>query len=64
MGEIAKSAGVSKGTLYIYFDSKEALFEALILEERPASPRSCSGSTRTIPTRAPCCAAWATASSA
>ena len=29
MGEIARSAGVSKGTLYVYFDSKEALFEAL-----------------------------------
>lgn len=34
MGEIAKAAGVSKGTLYTYFESKEALFEALILEER------------------------------
>lgn len=34
MGEIARAAGVSKGTLYVYFDSKEALFEALILEER------------------------------
>jgi AcrR family transcriptional regulator len=34
MGEIAKAAGVSKGTLYVYFDSKEALFEALIIEER------------------------------
>ena len=34
MGEIAKAAGVSKGTLYVYFDSKEALFEALTLAER------------------------------
>ena len=34
MGEIAKSARVSKGTLYVYFDSKEALFEALTLEEK------------------------------
>ena len=34
MGEIAKAASVSKGTLYVYFDSKEALFEALIVEER------------------------------
>ncbi|WP_182178403.1 TetR/AcrR family transcriptional regulator [Methylobacterium radiotolerans] len=34
MGEIARAAGVSKGTLYVYFDSKEALFEALILEEK------------------------------
>ncbi|MHA7772499.1 TetR/AcrR family transcriptional regulator [Roseibium sp. M-1] len=34
MEVIAKEAGVSKGTLYVYFASKEALFEALILEER------------------------------
>lgn len=34
MGEIARAAGVSKGTLYVYFDSKEALFEALILAEK------------------------------
>lgn len=34
MGEIAKVAGVSKGTLYVYFDSKEALFEALTLCEK------------------------------
>jgi len=34
MGEIARAAGVSKGTLYVYFESKEQLFEALIREER------------------------------
>lgn len=34
MGEIAKVAGVSKGTLYVYFDSKESLFEALTVEEK------------------------------
>lgn len=34
MNEIARAAGVSKGTLYVYFDSKEALFEALIREEK------------------------------
>src|SRR5215813_14590 len=33
MGEIAREAGVSKGTLYVYFDSKEALFEAIVEEE-------------------------------
>lgn len=32
MGEIAREAKVSKGTLYVYFDSKEALFAALIEE--------------------------------
>lgn len=30
MEDIASRAGFSKGTLYLYFDSKEALFEALI----------------------------------
>ena len=30
--DIASRAGVSKGTLYLYFDSKEALFEAVIRE--------------------------------
>lgn len=30
MDQIGKRAGVSKGTLYLYFPSKEALFEAII----------------------------------
>ena len=30
--EVAIRAGVSKGTLYLYFDSKEALFKAVIQE--------------------------------
>lgn len=34
MNDIARVAGVSKGTLYVYFDSKERLFEALIREDR------------------------------
>jgi AcrR family transcriptional regulator len=33
MGEIARKAGVSKGTLYVYFGSKEQLFEAIAHEE-------------------------------
>src|SRR5215813_2716187 len=33
MGEIARKARVSKGTLYVYFDSKEALFAAIAEEE-------------------------------
>lgn len=32
MDDIARRAGVSKGALYLYFDSKEALFTALIDE--------------------------------
>lgn len=38
MEGIARAAGVSKGTLYVYFDSKEALFEALIIEEKRGLP--------------------------
>lgn len=30
--DVATAAGVSKGTLYLYFDSKTALFEAMALE--------------------------------
>jgi len=30
MGEIARAAGVSKGTLYVYFENKEELFEATV----------------------------------
>ncbi len=30
--DVAQRAGVSKGTLYLYFDSKEALFEAVVRE--------------------------------
>jgi AcrR family transcriptional regulator len=34
MNDVARVSGVSKGTLYVYFESKEQLFEALIREER------------------------------
>src|SRR5712675_814610 len=30
MGEIARVAGVSKGTLYVYFEDKEQLFDAIV----------------------------------
>jgi AcrR family transcriptional regulator len=33
MGEIARAAGVSKGTLYVYFESKEDLFEAIVHQQ-------------------------------
>ena len=32
LDDIAERAGVSKGTLYLYFDSKDALFKAVIQE--------------------------------
>jgi AcrR family transcriptional regulator len=33
MGEIARKAGVSKGTLYVYFENKEQLFETIAHEQ-------------------------------
>src|SRR5215510_14952263 len=32
MGEVARAAGVSKGTLYVYFADKNRLFEAIVEE--------------------------------
>lgn len=32
LDEVAKAAGVSKGTLYLYFENKEALFKAVVNE--------------------------------
>jgi AcrR family transcriptional regulator len=34
MNDIARVAGVSKGTIYVYFPSKEALFAALVREDK------------------------------
>lgn len=34
MDEVARSAGVSKATIYVYFSSKEDLFEALVHNDR------------------------------
>jgi AcrR family transcriptional regulator len=39
MGEIARAAGVSKGTLYVYFADKNRLFEAIVEEETLAQGR-------------------------
>jgi AcrR family transcriptional regulator len=33
MGAIAREAGVSKGTLYVYFKNKEELFEAIVEQQ-------------------------------
>src|SRR3984957_1088999 len=43
MNDIARAAGVSKGTLYAYFDSKDKLFEAIIRGEfAQAAERLCT----------------------
>lgn len=33
VSDIAKEAGISKGAIYLHFDSKDALFEALLIRE-------------------------------
>jgi len=40
MDAIAKAAGVSKGTLYVYFENKESLFGALIEARRGKLPEA------------------------
>ena len=43
MNDIARAAGVSKGTLYAYFSSKDELFEAIIRAEKAqAAERLCA----------------------
>lgn len=37
MDEVAKAAGVSKATIYVYFGGKEDLFEALVVNDRARS---------------------------
>ena len=32
MDDIAKDAGVTKGTIYLYFENKEAVFKSLVRE--------------------------------
>src|SRR5436190_3563839 len=39
MGEIARAAGVSKGTLYVYFSDKNRLFEAIVEREMLAQQK-------------------------
>jgi AcrR family transcriptional regulator len=36
MNDVTREAGVSKGTLYVYFDNKEELFTAMVETERSA----------------------------
>ena len=42
MNDITREAGVSKGTIYVYFANKEELFEALIEEERGTIFKNCT----------------------
>lgn len=55
IAEVAKRAGISKGTLYLYFDSKEKIFQAVIqnmitpmIEEVEVMVKSYDGDTETL----------------
>jgi AcrR family transcriptional regulator len=55
LADVARRAGVTKGTLYLYFDSKEALFKAVVREtivpviaQGEALARSFAGSAREL----------------
>jgi AcrR family transcriptional regulator len=43
MNDIARAAGVSKGTLYVYFENKEKLFQVICSEECEAQAESLLG---------------------
>lgn len=48
MNDIARVAGVSKGTLYVYFENKERLFTALMHDERAGQRFSPDPSDRDV----------------
>jgi TetR/AcrR family transcriptional regulator len=43
--EVAARAGVSKGTLFLYFPSKQALFKAVVHENAGRHLRECARAT-------------------
>src|SRR3989442_5241172 len=55
LDDVARKAGVTKGTVYLYFESKEALFKAVVREtivpviaQGEALARSFTGSAREL----------------
>ena len=57
--DVAKRAGVSKGTLYLYFDSKEELFKAVVREGLVPAWSGASGWSRSTAARPPIsCESW------
>ena len=52
MADVAKALGVAKGTVYLYVESKEALYEQVLLHADEAAPIPVPGSLP-VPTPAP-----------
>ena len=61
--DVAKRAGVSKGTLYLYFDSKEELFKAVVREGLVPALERGERMVERAPRRVPptWCASWSRA---
>lgn len=53
--EVAARAGVSKGTLFLYFQSKEELLKAVVRENISAASRGGTRSLRNLKARPPRC---------
>ena len=49
MDEIARRAGVTKGTIYLYFESKEAVFKTLVRESIGATLAGVTADVASIP---------------
>ena len=54
MNDIARAAGVSKGTLYVYFNNKEQLLKAIVEQECDRTRKASSISIPTTMTSKPC----------
>ena len=53
MAKIAKKAGVASGTIYLYFSSKEELFQNVYVQENDLRHRSRSAVSRVLPSTDP-----------
>jgi AcrR family transcriptional regulator len=49
MSQVAAGSGLAKGTLYLYFRSKEELFLALLQRELVACSRRCADGSACLP---------------
>ena len=55
MNDIARTAGVSKGTLYVYFKHKEQLFAAIVEQECASQAEGIFDFDPNVTTRSICC---------
>jgi len=58
LDDVAAKAGITKGTIYLYFDSKQALFEALARQSVGAQIEQIETQLAAFPAPAPSCCVW------